>query len=78
MDLPDQQVPEGAVFRHYKGKEYKIVTVGRHSEDLQLYVVYEGLYDCPEFGERPVWIRPLDMFLEKVVIDGKEMPRFER
>lgn len=74
-DLIDK-VPVGAVFRHYKGKEYKILSIGRHSEDLTYQVVYQGLNNCDLFGPCPVWVRPLKMFLETVVIDGKEIPRF--
>jgi hypothetical protein len=70
------EVPTGAVFEHYSGKKYKILGVGRHSESLGLCVIYQGLYDCPTFGANPVWIRPLEMFLETVVINGKEQPRF--
>lgn len=70
------KVPIGAIFRHYKGKEYKIISIGRHSEDLSLHVVYQGLYDGGEFGKYPIWVRPLKMFLESVVIEGKEIPRF--
>lgn len=70
------KVPIGAIFRHYKGKEYRILNIGRHSEDLGLCVVYQGLYECERFGPHPIWIRPLDMFLEEVVIDGKQIPRF--
>jgi len=74
----EEIAPPGAVFRHYKGKEYKIIVVGRHSEDLELYVVYQGLYCCDSFGELPIWIRPLKMFFEEVEVDGKRRPRFER
>ena len=70
------QVPTGAVFEHYSGKRYKILGVGRHSETLGLCVIYQSLYDCPTFGADAVWIRPLDMFLETVTINGKEQPRF--
>lgn len=70
------QVPPGAIFEHYKGKRYKVVGVGRHTETLGMCVVYEALYDSAEFGDHAIWIRPLDMFLETVVIDGKEVPRF--
>jgi hypothetical protein len=71
----DKVVP-GALFEHYKGKEYKILGVGRHSETLEMCVIYQALYDSPEFGDRATWIRPLEMFLETVSIDGKEIPRF--
>ncbi len=70
------QVPIGAFFEHYKGQKYKIIEIGRHSETLQLQVVYQSLYDSAEFGDYAIWIRPLEMFLETVVIDGQEVPRF--
>ncbi len=70
------KVPEGSVFEHYSGKRYRILSVGRHSETLELHVVYQGLYDCPSFGSNPIWIRPLEMFLETVMINGLEQPRF--
>lgn len=79
--LKDEQdllskVPLGAIFRHYKGKEYKILHIGRHAEDLSLQVVYQSLYDSKEFGNRAIWIRPLKMFTEEVEIEGKRIPRF--
>jgi hypothetical protein len=77
-DLLICRVPTGATFEHYKGKRYKILGVGRHTETLGMCVVYQSLYDCKEFGDHAVWVRPLEMFLETIVIDGKEMPRFRR
>ncbi len=71
-----QRLIVGAVFRHYKGKEYKILAVGRHSEDLSFYVVYQGLYHCDTFGPNPIWVRPAHLFFETVLFEGKEIPRF--
>ncbi len=59
-------------YRHYKGKEYQVIGVARHSETLEELVVYQALY-----GEGELWVRPLSMFLEEVEVDGKKMPRFE-
>lgn len=70
------KVPVGAIFEHYKGKKYKILGTGRHSETLGLCVIYQALYNTSDFGDHSVWIRPLEMFLETVLIDGKEKPRF--
>lgn len=72
-----EKIPIGAIFQHYSGKKYRILMLARHTEDLKLQVVYQGLYDCDSFGKCPIWVRPLDMFLEKVTIDGKEMERFK-
>lgn len=64
-------------YKHYKGKDYEVVGVARHSETLEELVVYKALYSTPNFGENPLWIRPKKMFLEKVEVDGKVIPRFE-
>lgn len=61
----------GERYRHFKGNEYEIVAVGRHSETEEELVVYRALY-----GEGAVWIRPLAMFEDTVERDGSVMPRF--
>lgn len=71
------QIHVGSIVRHYKGKEMQVLHIARHSEDLSLYVVYQKLYYDEQFGNRSIFIRPLKMFLEKVVVDGKEISRFE-
>lgn len=58
-------------YRHYKNKDYRVVSLAKHSETLEDMVVYNALY-----GDEGVWVRPLKMFTEKVVVNGKEMPRF--
>lgn len=70
------QVPIGALFEHYKGKQYKILNIARHSETLELCVVYQALYDSAQFGNHSIWVRPLEMFLETIEVSGKEVPRF--
>lgn len=60
-------------YRHYKGNEYEVIGMARHSETLELMVVYRPLY-----GEYGMWVRPAAMFAEDVVIDGKTQPRFAR
>ncbi len=64
-------------YKHYKGKEYEVVGVARHSETLEELVIYRALYDSSEFGTNALWARPKDMFLEKIVINGKSIPRFK-
>jgi hypothetical protein len=59
-------------YRHYKGKEYQIIGLAKHSETLEDLVVYKALYDNGQ-----MWVRPLKMFEEKVVVDGVEVSRFE-
>ncbi|WP_193074158.1 DUF1653 domain-containing protein [Pseudomonas sp. FME51] len=58
-------------YRHYKGKDYQVIDVARHSETEELLVVYRTLY-----GEFDIWVRPLGMFIEEVIVDGKTLPRF--
>ena len=58
-------------YRHYKGPLYDVIGVARHSETEEALVVYR-----PQYGERGLWVRPLTMFTENVVIDGKSVARF--
>lgn len=59
-------------YRHYKGREYEVLGVARHSETEEELVVYRPLY-----GKGGLWVRPLDMFVETVDIDGVAVARFE-
>jgi len=61
-------------YKHYKGKEYEVIGIARHSETLEELVIYKALYQVE--GEN-LWVRPLKMFLEEIEIEGKKMPRFE-
>ncbi len=60
-------------YQHYKGHEYEVLGVARHSETEKELVVYRALY-----GERGLWIRPMAMFLETVMVEGIPRPRFHR
>jgi hypothetical protein len=65
------------LYRHYKnGKLYKVLYLANHTETGEEVVVYEGQYDDPEFGHHPVWVRPKEMFEEKVMFNDKEVDRF--
>ena len=68
--LPD--TPTGR-YRHYKGGEYEVVGVARHSETHEPMVVYRPLY-----GDGGWWVRPHAMFFEHIEIDGRRQPRFAR
>ena len=59
-------------YRHYKGGEYTVIGVARHSETEEELVVYRKEYD--DLG---LWVRPLKMFLENVEVRGKATPRFQ-
>ena len=58
-------------YRHFKGKEYEIIGVAKHSETEEEMVVYRQLY-----GEHGLWVRPASMWEEKVERDGKTFTRF--
>ena len=65
-------VPTGR-YRHYKGQEYTVLGVARHSETEEELVVYRQ-----EYGTRGLWVRPKKMFLESVRVEGQDVPRFYR
>lgn len=59
------------IYEHYKGNRYEVIGVANHSETLEKMVVYRALY-----GDGEIWVRPLYMWDEVVVADGREVPRF--
>lgn len=59
------------IYKHYKGNLYEVVDVARHSETEQEHVVYRTLY-----GDFSLWVRPLELFIEDVQVDGEQRPRF--
>ncbi|MDO4641537.1 MAG: DUF1653 domain-containing protein [Neisseria sp.] len=63
-------IPAG-IYRHYKGNLYEVQALARHSETEEWLVVYRALY-----GEYGLWVRPAEMFVEKVVHQGQAVPRF--
>jgi len=63
---------EGKKYKHFKGNEYLLLHLAKHSETQEDLVVYQALY-----GERGIWVRPLSMFIEQVEVDGKLVNRFE-
>ena len=58
----------GKRYRHYKGGEYIVLDIARHTETLEEMVVYQAQYDTEDFGDRPVWVRPKEMFLSLIHI----------
>jgi hypothetical protein len=73
--MTDNHIKTGK-YRHYKGKLYEVLGTVRHSETLEEMVLYKALYES-EFGKDSLWVRPKEMFFEKVVVDGREVQRFE-
>ncbi len=59
-------------YRHFKGNEYEVIGIAKHSETLAEMVVYRALY-----GDGGIWVRPVEMWNETVERDGKVFKRFE-
>lgn len=59
------------LYRHYKGGKYEVIDIVKHSEDESSLVLYRPLY-----GEKALWVRPYDMFFEKVEVDSETVDRF--
>lgn len=70
-DLPELPSIQPGRYRHYKGGEYEVLGVVRHSETLEPLVLYRPLYN-----DSGAWVRPFGMFLEPVEHDGQMQPRF--
>lgn len=66
-----EQIVRAGRYRHFKGKEYRVLYTALHSETLEPYVVYQALY-----GEGGIWVRPAAMWHETVTRDGRTQPRF--
>ena len=58
-------------YRHFKGNEYEVIAIAKHSETTEDYVVYKALY-----GDGGMWVRPASMWNETVERDGKTYKRF--
>lgn len=65
-------IKTGKKYRHFKGNEYLVLHLAKHSETLEELVVYQALY-----GGRGIWVRPLTMFAEKVEVNGRLINRFQ-
>ncbi|MEL7564871.1 MAG: DUF1653 domain-containing protein [Dehalobacterium sp.] len=72
MESRSTNIKIGKKYRHFKGKEYLVLHIAKHSETMEEMVVYQALY-----GEMGIWVRPLEMFLEQVNVNGKIISRFE-
>lgn len=75
-DEPALVVPfvEAGIYEHYKGKRYEVIGVGLDTETTKPVVVYVPLYE----SNIPFWVRPYEIFLEFVDVDGKRVRRFEK
>lgn len=67
----DPSILPPGYYRHYKGNRYQVLGLARHSETLEMLVVYRA-----DYGDKGLWVRPVAMFLETVEVDGIRLPRF--
>ena len=65
------------IYKHYKNLKVKVMGTALHSETLEEFVIYEKLEDFNGHKKGSLWIRPLKMFTETVIIKGKKIPRFK-
>ncbi len=72
-DLPPLPTLAPGRYRHYKGGDYEVMAVARHSETLEPLVVYRPLYNDSGW-----WVRPFEMFTGSLMVDGIRQPRFKR
>ena len=83
--LPDGKILMAGIelgkYRHWKGRDYRVIGVALHTETREKLVLYQALYDTPElyqdYGHEPIFARPEREFMETVVKDGRKVPRFE-
>lgn len=74
----NEELRLGKYLHTKSGNHYEVLGVARHSEDhKQEFVVYRALYNHEEFGDNSLWIRPLSMFTEMVILNGEQVPRFQ-
>ena len=71
METPELKLGE---YKHYKGGLYNVLGVAKNSETLEDMVIYEALYDN---DISKVWVRPVNMFLDKAIVNGMKIPRFK-
>lgn len=72
MMPPKPAEPRPGLYRHYKNNPYRVHSLALHTETREWVVVYEALY-----GDGGLFVRPRDMFVETVEVEGRRVPRFE-
>lgn len=65
------------IYKHYKGNNYQIIALWKHSDTLEDYVVYQWLYNSEEFGNNPIRVKSLIEFEKDIEVDSQTVKRFE-
>ncbi len=76
-DMGDTPELAKGTYRHYKGGVYEVIELACHTETLEWYVVYQSV-ERNEQGLPSIWVRPYDMFVEIIKINGVSTPRFKK
>jgi hypothetical protein len=77
--MNDRALKPGSIWKHFKGRVYRIVGVAKYSEDMEKdFVIYGPVEPSSEYGPDQMAVRPKEMFLEEVARDGKTFWRFEK
>ena len=71
MNKTPENAPVPGRYKHYKGPEYQVLGMARHSETEEWLVVYQALY-----AERGIWVRPLTLWQEPAIVEGEDVERF--
>ena len=71
MNANDKPEITPGIYRHYKGNDYQVIGLVRHSETEEWLVLYKTLY-----GDYSCWVRPLSMFTDNIDVNGEQQPRF--
>lgn len=69
---PARRPPQPGRYRHFKGSIYQLLGIARHSESLEEMAVYRAVQ-----GDGALWVRPLRMWQEQVLHEGRLQPRFQ-
>jgi hypothetical protein len=66
-------------YQHFKNEKlYEVIAQGIHSETREEMIIYKSLYDCEQYGNNQIWVRPKAMFFENVAHNEQTVPRFKK
>jgi len=68
-----QEHPLCGIYKHYKGGYYGVIGIGKHSETYEEVVIYRDVDD-----EKKIWVRPIEMWFEEVIVEGEKVCRFRK
>jgi len=71
----DDKIIKLGKYKHFKGGEYQVIGTARHSETMEVMVIYKPLYELKE-GELETWVRPIEMFFDSKQHNGETVSRF--